>query len=120
MFEPVIQRTMDQLCVALKGYVATGEPVELQTAYMALTLDVISQYAFGESFGLVQRPGFSPEWNKMLHATIEAGIMNRHFPWLADVMMNLPAWLAASISGPVAFFLRIQQVSQSSQLKDLI
>ncbi|KAG9695483.1 alcohol oxidase, partial [Aureobasidium melanogenum] len=100
---------MDQLCVALQGYIMSGQPVELQTAYMALTLDVISQYAFGESLGLVKKPGFSPEWNKMLHATIEAGIMNRHFPWLADLMMSLPTWLAASISGPVAFFLRIQK-----------
>ncbi|KAG9941926.1 alcohol oxidase, partial [Aureobasidium melanogenum] len=108
-FEPVIQSTMDQLCVALQGYIMSGQPVELQTAYMALTLDVISQYAFGESLGLVKKPGFSPEWNKMLHATIEAGIMNRHFPWLADLMMSLPPWLAASISGPVAFFLRIQK-----------
>jgi hypothetical protein len=110
-FEPVIQSTMDQLCLALKSHILSGDPVELQTAYMALTLDVISQYAFGESLGLVQKPGFSPEWNKMLHATIEAGIMNRHFPWLADVMMSLPTWLAASISGPVAFFVQIQRVS---------
>lgn len=76
---------------------------------MALTLDVISHYAFGEPFGLIEKPGFSPEWKKVLGSTIEAGIMNRHFPWLADMMMSLPESIAASISAPVAFFLRIQR-----------
>ncbi|KAK5142179.1 hypothetical protein LTR04_002316, partial [Oleoguttula sp. CCFEE 6159] len=108
--EPIIQDKANKLCDAMKGYVESGKPVELQTAYMALTLDVISHYAFGESFGLTEKPGFSPEWKKVLLATIEAGIMNRHLPWVADILMSLPDSVAAAVSAPVAFFLQIQRV----------
>ena len=83
----------------------------MQTAFMALTLDVISHYAFVHSFGLLEKPRFSPEWKDVLLATIEAGIMNRHLPWVADILMNLPNAVAAAISAPVAFFLKIQKVT---------
>ena len=78
---------------------------------MALTLDVISHYAFGESFGLLEKEGFSPEWKKALLDTIEAGTVNRHFPWLADILMTCPESVAAAVSKPIAFFLQIQKVS---------
>lgn len=109
--EPIIQTSVDKLCVTISTYTHDEGIVELHTAYMALTLDVVSHYAFGKPFGLVDTPGFSPEWKKALGATIEAGVMNRSFPWLADLMITLPEWVAASISAPVAFFLRTQRVS---------
>ena len=77
---------------------------------MALTLDVISHYAFGESFGLVEKDGFSPEWKQALLDMIEAGAVNRHLPWLADCLMMLPDNAAAAISKPIAFFLQVQKV----------
>lgn len=107
--EPLIQDKVNRLGHALSENIQTNQPVEMQTAFMALTLDVISHYAFGNSFGLLEKPGFSPEWKKVLLATIEAGIMNRHLPWVADILMNLPNAVAAAISAPVAFFLKIQK-----------
>ena len=108
--EPVIQDKVDKLCTAVERYIASGTVVEMQTAYMALTLDVISHYAFGESLGLVEKRGFSPEWKKALLDMIEAGTVNRHLPWLADILMNLPDRVAATISQPIAFFLQVQKV----------
>ena len=109
--EPLIQDKVNKLCDAVGGYIKSGEPFELQTAYMALTLDVISHYAFGESFGLLEEEGFSPEWKKALLDMIEAGTVNRHFPWLADCLMMLPDSFAVAVSKPLAFFLQVQKVS---------
>jgi hypothetical protein len=83
--------------------------IEMETAFMALTLDVVSTYAFGSSFGLLEKPGFSPEWKEALKAIIEAGILNRHMPWMAYAMMNLPDSVAGAISRPVAHFLKLQK-----------
>ena len=85
---------------------------------MALTLDLISHYAFGESLGLVEKEGFSPEWKKALLDMIEAGTVNRHLPWLADCLMILPDSAAAAISKPIAFFLQVQKVCDRSVLRD--
>lgn len=109
--EPFLVECVDKLCRALRQYAVENKPVELQTAYMALTLDVISSYAFGSPFGLLEKPGFSPEWKQAILSSIEAGIVNRHFPWLATAMVNLPESVAAVISQPAAFFLKLQRVS---------
>lgn len=59
--EPLVQDKVDRLCQALAAHVESGKAVELQTAFVALTLDVILHYAFGAPAGLLERPGFSPE-----------------------------------------------------------
>ncbi|KAF2871559.1 cytochrome P450 [Massariosphaeria phaeospora] len=107
--EPLIQDKVNKLGHALSPHVESGTAIELHTAFIALTLDVISGYAFGNSFGLVEKPGFDSEWKTAISSMIEAGISNRHLPWLADIMMNLPDSVAATISPPVAFFLKIQK-----------
>lgn len=118
--EPLIQDKVNKLCTAIELHIASGKEVEMLTAYMALTLDVISHYAFGESLGLVEKEGFSPAWKKALLDMIEAGTVNRHLPWLTDLLMNLPDSVAATISQPIAFFLQVQKVGCcSSLLKNL-
>lgn len=107
--EPLIQDKVDKLCQAMDEYTNSEIHVEMGTAFIALSLDVISTYAFGNSFGLVEKRGFSPEWKAALRAAIEAAIFNRHMPWMADVMMNLPDSVAAAVSRPVAQFLKIQK-----------
>ena len=114
--EPLIQDKVNKLCDAVGRYIKSGKPLELQTAYMALTLDVISHYAFGETLGLVEKEGFSPDWKKALLDMIEAGTLNRHLPWLADCLMMLPDSVATAVSTPIAFFLQVQKVSDRSVL----
>lgn len=114
--ESLIQDKVDKLCSAVERYIVSSQPLELQTAYMALTLDVISHYAFGESLGLVDKEGFSPEWKKAILDMVEAGTVNRHLPWLADCLMMLPNSVAAAISKPIAFFLQVQEVSDQNSL----
>ena len=112
--EPLILECVNKLCNALEASSSSQSPVELQTAFMALTLDIISCYAFGQSFDLLDKPGFSPDWKKAILGSIEASIVNRHFPWLATVLMNLPKSVAAAISAPAAFFIQFQKVRQIS------
>ncbi|KAF7511511.1 hypothetical protein GJ744_004099 [Endocarpon pusillum] len=107
--EPLVQDKVKKLCNAVERYIQSGKPLELQTAYMALTLDVISHYAFGESFELSEKEGFSPEWKKALLNVIESATVNRHLPWLADCLMLLPDSVAARLSKPIAFFLQVRK-----------
>ena len=108
--EPIIQDKVNKLCDSIRAYIKSGQPVELQTAYVALTLDVITHYAFGKSFGLLEKEGYSPRWKQALLDMIEAGTVNRHFPWLADTMMRLPERLVVAVNKPIAFFLQVQKV----------
>lgn len=47
--EPQIHAKVSQLCTGLASFMARGEPVELNRAFLALTLDVITDYCFNRS-----------------------------------------------------------------------
>ncbi|KAL1600670.1 hypothetical protein SLS60_007058 [Paraconiothyrium brasiliense] len=106
--ETLIQERVDRLCEALREYAQSKAVVEMHTAFMSLTLDIISTYAFGECYGLLDKPGFSPEWKHAVEAMTESSITNRHLPWVADTLSKIPPHLAAKISEPVSFFLGVQ------------
>ena len=78
--ETLIQDKVDKLCIALSNYADTGEPVELGLAYMALSLEIISHYAFGKYFGLVEQPGFSPLWKDVVTMTMESFSLLQNLP----------------------------------------
>ena len=117
--EPLIQERVDKLSEVLSRYATAGAVMEMHNAFTSLTLDIISTYAFGESYGLLELPGFSPEWKEALKATVESSIMNRHLPWVADLLGFLPNSIAARISEPVGFFLSIQ-AKIKSQVEDTL
>ena len=70
--ETLIQDKVDRLCIVLSNYANTEEPIELGLAHAALSLDIISHYAFGKSFGLVEQSGFSPLWKNVMNMTTES------------------------------------------------
>lgn len=47
--EPRIQDKVNRLCSRLRGFAGTKDIVRLDVAFMALTMDVISEYCYGTS-----------------------------------------------------------------------
>lgn len=64
--EPTIQDNIDKLCARLLESAGTGKPVNLSDAFSCLSADVISDCAFGETYGLLASPDFAPEWRKFM------------------------------------------------------
>lgn len=111
--EPFIQERVDKLCQVLEENIASNAVMEMHNAFTSLTLDIISLYAFGECYGLLDLPGFSLEWKHGLEAMVESSIVNRHLPWVADALSLLPNAIAAKISEPVGFFLSVREKIKS-------
>ncbi|MCJ1245681.1 hypothetical protein MMC30_002885 [Trapelia coarctata] len=105
----MIQEKVDTLCKAVEGHISSGEPLRLDLGYIALTIDMISEYAFGESFKLLEKPGFSQEWKDAIYAQFESAIPLRHFPWIANLILLLPDWVASKINKPTAAFVANQE-----------
>lgn len=118
-FEHLIQEKVDELCDRLRLQINEGI-VEMQQAYSALTFDIINHYAFGNSVGLLQKPDMGAEWRSMFIAARAANITIRHLPLLGHFLMNLPDWITASISEPIAFLLKYEAVSISRALSLLL
>ena len=93
--EPVIQSCVSTLCKRLKETQNSGEPVNLGVAYSALTIDVVTEYSFGKSYGFLGKPDFGPEWPAMLQGIGQLSHLLKQFGWLYPMMNALPTWFVA-------------------------
>ncbi|KAL9039589.1 MAG: hypothetical protein Q9214_004816 [Letrouitia sp. 1 TL-2023] len=107
-FEPRVRERVAELCNALMGYADSGNVINLNTAFTALALDVISLYAFGKSYGLLQRREFAPDWRQMLHNTLESFPLMRHMPWLPAILKKLPSSIRNLVSKDLALCLELE------------
>lgn len=81
------QRLCDKF-LAQKGH---STPFDITIAYSNLSTDVVSGYCFGESFNLLDQPGWSPNFREPNMATLNLWYLFRFFPFLRSVV-NLGVW----------------------------
>ncbi len=122
--EPLIQDKVDLLCTALGEYAPggtdekrAGKEIELGVAYMSLTLDIISHYAFGKSYGLLNLPGFSQMWKDVVENVMESFALVRNLPWLPELLKKLPMPLTRTIDTGMAFYLQMEAETRAEVVK---
>ena len=113
--EPLIQRKADILCTSLSEYAPdgsdedrAGKPIELGVAFMSMTLDVVSHYAYGKSYGLLELPGFSPVWKEVIENVMESFALVRNLPWLPGLLKKLPRSIVKRLNKGMAFYLQME------------
>ena len=88
--EGLITSKVEGLCDLLKGYRASKTPIDIRSAYRALTMDIISDYAMAESWDYLGKPDLGTDWFRMIRSGSEAGYLLRQFPWVLPVLKSLP------------------------------
>ncbi|KAJ4353268.1 uncharacterized protein N0V89_004995 [Didymosphaeria variabile] len=99
--EPFISSRVNLLVKKLKHAHEVGRVIEAVDAYGALTTDVISYYAYGETFDFLGRDTDLEFRNDYMHAISGlafASPMLLHFPLVADCMRRLPEWILTKIN----------------------
>jgi hypothetical protein len=77
-----------------KHYLKEARILDAGVAFGALTLDVITDYCFDQSFECLSKPDFSPEWKKTFTDMFEAIPLLRNWSFIAGNMTKLPeSWL---------------------------
>ena len=86
--ETKVHKLAERLCEKI---LTIGEeaPFNVTTAYSLLSSDVISDYCFGESIGLVAQEGWTPSLREPLYALLGAMYYLRFFPFLKYVGLAL-------------------------------
>ena len=77
----------------------------------ALAADVITEYAFGNSYGHLESPDFQENFNKAFHAASQSGPLNIQFPWMIPILTSLPHRWVITMQPLLAPLLVVQQVS---------
>lgn len=91
-FQPVIRARVDKLCEKLAEY-KNGQVIRLSRAWMALTTDIISEYAFATSYDQLDSPNFEDTMHEALIAIYVTGHFALHFPIVFPILDRLPEWL---------------------------
>lgn len=91
-FQPVIRAKTDKLCSKLAEFQASGRVVNLKRAWMALTTDVITEYAFAQSYDQLDVPDFTDTLNEALVAIYTVGQLALHFSIIFPILDMLPDW----------------------------
>lgn len=89
---------------AAAGAEGGGEVVDVGAAMTALTLDVISEYCYGDCYDCLRDPAFAPQWKRAMQGGFESTNVTKHFIWLLRLMNSLPAWLAVKMNPDIAVF----------------
>lgn len=94
-----------------KEYLDKKESLRLDVAATALTLDVITDYSFGKSWGCLDAPGFAPQWKRVMTNLFEPVPVAKQFPWILTVMNSLPLWAIQRIDPDMGLFFKAKFVS---------
>lgn len=90
--EPLILEKVEQLATRFnEAAQAKEKPVlRLDAAFMALTMDIICHYAYGESYNYLGDDDFRARWREAMISALENGILLRNFPWVLPVLQSIP------------------------------
>ncbi|KAK3346444.1 cytochrome P450 family protein [Lasiosphaeria hispida] len=90
-FQPVIRAKVDKLCETISNY-HPGKVVPLSRAWMAVTTDIITEYAFAKSYNQLDSPDFRDTLHEALVAIYTTGHFALHFPIVFPILDRLPEW----------------------------
>ncbi|KAF5500515.1 Cytochrome P450 monooxygenase sdnE [Colletotrichum siamense] len=106
--EPLIRSKVEKLSARFGEIAQTGEVVRLDAAFMALTMDIICDYAFANDRKYLDEPDFKMIWKETIIGAFEGGAVGRQFPWMLPVMKRLPLSVVSAMNPSVGHLLRWQ------------
>jgi cytochrome P450 len=127
----MIQEKVDLLKSKLLDRAETGEILNLQRVYAALSLDIITQHALGESWEALERPDLGAAITNAIQMLLVVHPFGRAFPLAMRIMEGSISWLVNRFeddndygSSPAGFLRYIRKatakvVDRASDEKDL-
>ncbi|CAG5152694.1 uncharacterized protein ALTATR162_LOCUS2873 [Alternaria atra] len=76
--------------------------VNLNNANAAFTMDIISEYCFGESMNSMEKEEYGKEWLDVFHQGIQIRPLARQFPTIFNLMLDLPSHIVAKMDAGAA------------------
>lgn len=103
--ENIIRQKVDQLTRGIEeGYMNRGRILPVGVAFTALTLDVISDYCFGQSWRCLSAENFAPEWKRVMTNLFEPVPIVKQFPIIVQIMEALPLKVIKKMDPDMALF----------------
>ena len=117
-FQSVIRDKVDKLCSKLAEYEHDGRVLPISRAWMALTTDIITEYAFAKSYDQLDSPNFQDTLHEALLAIYTTGQFALHFPIVFPILDMLPDWFVLRAQPVLQPVVGLRKVTQARFLYD--
>lgn len=117
--EPTIHALVDRLCKRMAACADEDVPIPLFYAYRCLTVDMISEYAFGKQYGLIGRADWGESFYSAWRALWEMSGLIRQIPVIMPIFEAMPRWLLAIVN-PGALEVIDMQIATNEQMKRVL
>jgi hypothetical protein len=87
--------------------------MDLHHGFRAVSVDVITDYAFDNCYNLLDKPSLGAEFFDMLREMVPAFWVFQQFPFLQKLSAMLPLWLLARMSPGMGRLAQLQMVNGS-------
>lgn len=108
--ETQVREKVDHLVSRMREFAGKNQPVNLTVAYIALCMDIITEYAFGKEYGLLSDDDFNEQWKNTIMSIVSSVAVLTHLPWIPALMRRLPESAQKIISPDVAQLLEYEHV----------
>lgn len=112
--EDIVHDKADKLCRILQNNKDADKPTNIDAAFRAISVDVVTDYAFGESWDQLGSPDLGAWFSDMVRGSSGMFFTLQAFPTL-KFLHSLPPSVAKRMSPAVADFIGCQVVSGCSQ-----
>ncbi|KAG6365900.1 hypothetical protein INS49_000076 [Diaporthe citri] len=100
--EPMVMAKIDTCCERFDDRYNEGRPVPVEWALKSLSLDIVSEFVFGKSFGALYDDDFKSAPIQVFRAYLHSLHVIKAFPVVRILSESLPLWLARVVSKTVA------------------
>ncbi|KAL4776899.1 cytochrome P450 [Aspergillus nidulans var. acristatus] len=113
--EDIVQDKAEKLVGRMKKAFNSTGAIDLHHGFRAISVDVITDYAFGDSYNFLDRDDFGIDFFNGFRDTGPALWTFQQFPIIQRVAKKMPFWLAERLSAPLALR-RSQHMSSRAQV----
>ena len=96
--EPSVQANVNKLVSRLRDLQGTGKVINLVNMFIALTADIITNYAFASPFGFLDTPDFAPFWRNAMVDVSETSHLIKQFGFIEPTMRKVPPEFAKKMN----------------------
>ena len=94
----LVRRKVLELCDHLGEAHHSAATLDLIVTMSALTMDVVSEYCFGEDIDTLRDPALAKEWLDFFHNAAKTRAISRLWPWLWVKLTTGPVWFTKLIN----------------------
>ncbi|KAM3420674.1 hypothetical protein BST61_g3929 [Cercospora zeina] len=117
--QPLIVKSINQLCTQFEANAEMGKPVDVCKAYSCFTTDIVCEWAFANSMNLLKNPSFEPNLQPALRAGLGAAAAIKQWPGLYTILDSLPDRIVGLLMPDMPIWLNFQR-SMKTEVQQII